>query len=221
MWDHSETPPTGRPVLPVVVGERFDATTTHWVSRGGWRTDRRKYALHLTMERAEPVRRTAAQVQQALAGVDVLDVVPERWLHLTMTSIGFVDETTPQQAERIAGPVFDAWRRLHEPQLATEALLVARESVRLTYQPSDWLAGLVALQRRLCDEVLGAREWMSFRPHTSLAYCHGEVPKPVLASALTELAPQLPPPGPVTPTLTLLELRREQPLYDWTVLQQA
>ena len=67
--------------------------TDHWWWwRPGWRPGRRLYAWHVTFAGLPAVRQLAAQAQARLAGLPGLDLVPARWLHLTMQGVGFTDE---------------------------------------------------------------------------------------------------------------------------------
>jgi hypothetical protein len=64
--------------------------TDHW----WWRPGRRRYAWHVTFADIPSVGRLAARARARarLAGLPGLDLVPARWLHLTMQDVGFTDE---------------------------------------------------------------------------------------------------------------------------------
>jgi hypothetical protein len=64
------------------------AVCCHWWWRPGWAPGRRMYTFHVTFEDQPAVQEPAAEARQRLAGLDGLDLVPGRWLHLTTQGVG-------------------------------------------------------------------------------------------------------------------------------------
>jgi hypothetical protein len=66
----------------------------HWWWRPGQRVGRRFYTVHATFAAVAEVQGMTAQARDRLAGIQYLDLIPGRWLHLTMQGIGFADEVS-------------------------------------------------------------------------------------------------------------------------------
>jgi hypothetical protein len=60
------------------------------------------YTWHVTFASHPEVSELAARVQGRLAGLPSLDLIPGRWLHLTMQGIGFTDEAPEADITLIA-----------------------------------------------------------------------------------------------------------------------
>ncbi|MEN8655137.1 2'-5' RNA ligase family protein [Streptomyces sp. 21So2-11] len=106
----------------------------HWWWRPGWKAGRRFYNWHLTFDEQPEVHRLAEQYRTALAPVGGLDLIPDRWLHLTMQGIGFLGDIDGQNlraiveaaTQRLAEvPAFGV--TLREPIVDPEAILVPME----------------------------------------------------------------------------------------------
>ncbi len=80
-----------------------DATEVHnhWYWRPGWRVGTRFYTWHITFEDQTEVVDLAAQYRDRLSRQPELDLIPPRWLHLTMQGIGFVDQVDAADVEAI------------------------------------------------------------------------------------------------------------------------
>lgn len=60
------------------------------------------YTWHVTFASHPEVSELAARVQTPLAALPGLDLIPGRWLHLTMQGIGFTDEVPEADIALIA-----------------------------------------------------------------------------------------------------------------------
>ena len=80
------------------------------------------YTWHVTLAAVPAVRELAASAQARLAGLDGIDLVPERWLHLTTQDVGFSDEITDADLAAITG--------------AASARLAAIEPIPVTIGPA-------------------------------------------------------------------------------------
>ena len=81
--------------------QHVDEGRNHWWWRPGWRAGRHFYACHLTPADQPELRRLVDTYQAALRDVPTVDLIPAQWLHLTMQGIGFTDEISSQEIERI------------------------------------------------------------------------------------------------------------------------
>jgi hypothetical protein len=66
----------------------------HRAWRPEWTPERPRLLWYLTFEDQPAVRDLAAPTSAALAETSA-DVIPPRWLHLTLCDIGFADEVDP------------------------------------------------------------------------------------------------------------------------------
>src|SRR5437016_5902737 len=74
----------------------------HWWQRPGRRPGRELYHWHILFHDQPKVRELAATVQERLAGLSGLDMVPMRWLHMTIFIAGFADEIPDGAVEAMA-----------------------------------------------------------------------------------------------------------------------
>ncbi|WP_410538121.1 2'-5' RNA ligase family protein [Streptomyces sp. KL2] len=150
----------------------------HWWWRPGWKPGRRFYTWHFTFRTATEVHRLADAYRRGLAEVAGLDLVPDRWLRLTMQGLGFMDEVPEQDARAIA----DAARRrlagvapfglrLHQPEITPEA-------IRWEAEPSEPPAAVRAAVRAaiadVWDDVPEPAD--GFAPHVTIAYSNSDGP---------------------------------------------
>lgn len=162
-------------------GDGVTHTRDHWAGRTHWAGGRRQLTFHLTFEDTGLAAATAP-LRAALEPLGGLDVVRGRWLHLTLTALGFADEVDPDAVSAVADEVFDGLGPTG--QLAFDTVLVGEEGVLLCPRPAAWLDAVVRTQRAAVDRHLGTREWAPFWPHTSLAYANARVPADSVVDAL-------------------------------------
>lgn len=206
--------------MQLVRGE-FERTASHWWWRPGWERGRRYLTVHLTFGVAPELVREAECYLPALSGRAGVDVVPVPWLHLTMTGIGFVDEMSPDALEEVALRVLgaDATPSSGVGPLVLDTLFLGREGLALTGPLPGWLAVMKAAQERAVGEVLGVeRPAAAFHPHVSLAYFDAEIDEPGLVAAVHEVG--LRDVEVRTPTLSVLELGRDEHVYTWRVIRE-
>ncbi|MEA4943536.1 MAG: hypothetical protein VB080_03770 [Propionicimonas sp.] len=196
----------------------FERTATHWWWRTGWNPETRYLTFHLTFGAELAVAEAAQRYVGVLGALGNVGPVPQAWLHLTMTGVGFAAEVPPEAVESLSERILvDAASRADgSPPLVFDTFFLGREGVSLTGPAPDWLTALKDEQVQAVDELLTPGDWAAFHPHVSLAYFAGEVDEAALLAGVAEagLADVV-----VTrPTLSLLELRREGHLYTWRVL---
>lgn len=177
--------------------------------------------FHLTMERADAVRGLARSVRPVLERFELVDPVPEPWLHLTMNGLGFAGEVPDDRLEAVADEVFALWSSLDDPVLRFTHLFVGLEGAMLVAERSDWLMALARAQRAAIDRLLGPREWGDFWPHASLCYFNGPMDPRPLVGALVPVLDAVPDGVDAAPALTLMRLGRGERVYTWEVLRRA
>jgi 2'-5' RNA ligase len=197
------------------------AVRNHWWWRPGWQTGRHFYACHLTLDDQPRLRELVSIYQQAIDDLPGLDLIPARWLHLTMQGIGFTDEISPAELDDVTGALARELSGIDPPTVNFQYLTVHPEAVYLKARPVEPLYALRAGMHRAVASVLGAnrftermpdREW--FTPHVSIAYVNTDGDAQPIAQALRARAPV-----PVSVTFakaSLLEFHRDGRMYEWT-----
>lgn len=192
----------------------------HWWWRPGWRAGRHLYACYPTFEDAPALHDLVTTYQRALAGQPHLDLIPPRWLHLTMTPIGFTDQVTPAQLAAVRTAIAEAVSTLPPVPLTFSRILVRPEAIYLPVEPAD---PVTALRARVTDAVAGAlgpaahtlpEHARGFRPHVSIAYHNADGPAAPLRTALAAV-----PTHPLTihlHELPILTYHRDHRRYEWT-----
>lgn len=190
----------------------------HWWWRPGWKIGRSFYTWHITFADQPEVGQLAADYAPVLAQLHMLDPVPPQWLHLTLQGIGFTDEITRTDVDRI---ISAARKRCAElaPFLATVGpARVDKETMQMPVRPLEPLADLRRSIRHAIGDVWGQgsvpEPENGFRPHVSLGYANTTGPAEPIAEALAAHEP-------LTATVTishvsLINLNRDNQAYEWT-----
>jgi len=193
----------------------------HWWWRPGWSVGRRFYTWHLTFDGQPDVQRLVGAYRDALAGLPGLDLIPDRWLHLTMQGIGFVDEVE----ERDVAAIVDAARvRLasvpaFEAQFGAPA--VTPEAVECFAEPTEPVAAVrSAIRAAIGDVLLEVPEAADgFRPHVSVAYSSSDGPAAPIRNTIAAL--QIPPATARITSAELIVLHRDRRMYEWQPFAQV
>lgn len=202
----------------------------HWWWRPGWRLGRRAYTFHITFEDDEAVvggddlRRLAAEYQMALANLPGLDLVPLRWLHLTMQNVGFTDEVADGDVAAVLAAAQKLCRQLEPFGLTFDEAEVRHEAVALRPVPAAPVSKLRGTLRSAIQSVLGAVEDApehanGFDPHISVAYSNREGASEPYIAAVAGLRP-------TTATIRVLAaklivLDRDERVYRWSTYGEA
>lgn len=204
--------------MEIVRGE-FEQTRSHWWWRPGWGPQTRYLTFHLTFGAEPALAEASGAVEGVLTSLDNMAPVPVTGLHLTMTGVGHAADVSDETVAALAVRVLDdaAARADGAAPLVLDTLFLGMEAIMLTGSCPDWLAALKREQERAVEDLLGAPgEWSTFQPHVSLAYFSGEVDEDALVAGLDGVG--LDDVVVTRPTLSLLELRREDHLYTWRSL---
>jgi hypothetical protein len=189
----------------------------HWWRRPGWPTGRSMYTWHVTFDGQPELHELVRSYQTALAPLPGLDLIPLRWLHLTMQGIAFTDEVTPQEIADIAEA---ARKRLATQQpvpLSVGPAFVDPEAILLQVSPAGALDLVRAGVRGAIADVLGAArvpEAEYWTPHISVAYSNSDGPAFPYAEALNTT--RRVPADMIVSAVQLIELSRDAHLYQWT-----
>lgn len=200
----------------------FEQMRNHWWWRPGWKVGRSFYAWHLTFDQAPDLHRLAEEFADVLS-VPGLDVVPVKWLHLTMQGVGFTDEVSTADADAIAEA---ARRRLTEVEpfeIVISPGVIEPEVVRTDVVPAESVAQVRSAIRAGIADVWGAdrvpESEAGFIPHVSLAYSTSDGPAaPIIASAYSV---RVKPARATISDAQMIVLNRDDRQYQWTTYAVA
>jgi hypothetical protein len=201
--------------------EHVEAVRNHWWWRPGWAPGRHFYACHLTFEDQPAVQQLLRDYQAALTRLRGLDLIPGRWLHLTMQGIGFTDQISEREIEAVTTALRDHFCTVTPPVVTFHRPAVWSDAITLPAEPASALRELRQGAYEVIQAVLGQDRMheppetiAQYRPHVSVAYINASGPAQPIVSAL-----QRPRPGPVTTALdsaSVLTFNRDNRMYEWT-----
>ncbi|HUC23864.1 MAG TPA: 2'-5' RNA ligase family protein [Streptosporangiaceae bacterium] len=193
----------------------------HWWWRPGWTTGRHYYACHLTLDDQPQLRELIARYQQAIEDRPGLDLIPPRWLHITMQGIGFTDEISAAELDSLTDALTQELSKIDPPMVSFRSLTVDPEAIYLKAHPADALYPLRARMSRAVVSAIGANSSAGnmpapreFNPHVSIAYVNADGQAQPIAEALQAVTATT-----VTVTIrkaSLLEFHRDHRMYEWT-----
>jgi 2'-5' RNA ligase superfamily len=194
-----------------------DHMRNHWWWRPGWRVGRRMYTWHITFDDQSSLHELVRAYQAALTSLDGLDLVPIRWLHLTMQGVAFTDEISWQEVADIIEAARARLATLHSVSLLAgpafvdpEAIMAELPSANALYPVRESIRAAIAEVRGVAN-VPEAEQW---NPHISLAYSSSDGLAAPYLKALQTVAHS---PADLTITAVhLIELSRDTHLYQWT-----
>src|SRR6266487_3788270 len=118
-----------------------DRMRDQWWWRPGWRPGRRFYTWHLTFDQASAQGSYALEElvedYQAHLAVPGLDLVPVQWLHLTMQGLGFTDEISESDVQRIVTAAAVRCGDVAPATLALGPATVDPEGIMLRVSPAE------------------------------------------------------------------------------------
>ncbi|MFF3867125.1 2'-5' RNA ligase family protein [Micromonospora sp. NPDC001898] len=144
----------------------------HWYWRPGWHPGRHFYTWHLTFQHQAALHDHVIDLQQQLALLPGLDLVPLDGLHLTTQGVGFTDEVSDSDLQAMIAEARYRCGRLPPLQLSLGPVDPDAEGIGLLVRP--WAA-----VERVRDAVRAsiAAVWPvvpepadGFRPHITIAY---------------------------------------------------
>jgi 2'-5' RNA ligase len=144
----------------------------HWTwYRPEWTGGRERLLWYLTFEERPEVGARAAEAEAAL-GACALDVVPTRWLHLTLADVGFADTVDPAAFRAMGADVRQALAQHPQVELSLGPVALMTDAVVLVAQPPRQVAELREVVREAAEAhgmPLADLE-DGFWPHVTLGY---------------------------------------------------
>ncbi|WP_327434762.1 2'-5' RNA ligase family protein [Streptomyces sp. NBC_01236] len=188
----------------------------HWWWRPGWSVGRRFYTWHLTFEGQDDVHRLAAEYRSALAPLgDLVTLIPDRWLHLTMQGIGFVGEAKEADVQEIVRAAREQLAAVPAFDVQIGPAVVDPEAILLRVHPDGPVRQIRDGIRSAIGDVLGEvpERAEGFTPHVSVAYSAGDGPAEPVAQALVDLDPTAA--RARISSAELIVLHRDHQMYEW------
>lgn len=195
----------------------------HWWWRPGWSAGTRWYTWHLTFEDQPRFHDLVARHQQALAGHRGVDLVPRRWLHLTMQGQGDATTVPDDHRAAVAGAVRGRLARLAPPTVTFGRPVVRPEAIALPALPPAEVVAIRDAVRAGIAEVTGAEDVpenaTGFQPHVTIAYSNRVQP----AGPIVELidAVEVEPIEILLDAVQLIELHRDHRMYEWRAVEEV
>ncbi|MFK0181699.1 2'-5' RNA ligase family protein [Streptomyces xanthochromogenes] len=192
-----------------------DRMRNHWYWRPGWNVGRRFYTWHLTFEEQPDVHRFAAAYREALAPVDGLDLIPDRWLHLTMQGIGFVGEIAPSDVRAVADAATKRLAQVPAFDAAFSTPIVDPEAILVPIHPAAPVRAVRDAIRAAIGEILPEvpESAADFTPHVSIGYSNATGPTQPFDTALR--AAKVAPAHVRITHAELIVIHRDNRMYEW------
>jgi 2'-5' RNA ligase len=207
--------------MTTAANERARSVRNHWWWRPGWRAGRHFYACHLTLDDQPQLRDLIRRYQDALAHFGNLDLIPPRWLHLTMQGIGFVDEVSPDELTAVTKRITDRLRDVPVPVVTFDQPTVGQDAVYLKAQPAEPIYDVRLATYQAIASALGPGQLHEARPtreqytpHVSAAYVNSDGPAQPIFDALASV--QAPSVTTTFRTASILTFHRDHQMYEWT-----
>ncbi len=203
-------------------GVHTTAVRDHWWWRPGWREGRYFYACHLPLGHESELLGLVRDYREALSDQPGLDLIPDKWLHLTVQGIGFTDEIGDGELRAIMTDVRRRLGELEPVSLTVASAVVSDEAIVLPVDPSSGVAALKETVHVAVERVLGDRLGSTgrpYRPHVSIAYVNVDGPAQPYVEAVESV-----PARPTTLTIRsvpLLSMHRDHRMYEWDIVGVA
>jgi 2'-5' RNA ligase len=190
----------------------------HWWWRPGWRVGRSFYTWHITFAEQAEAARLVADYAPVLAELPMLDPVPLRWLHLTMQGVGFTDEVSRSDVDRIVSAAQKRCAELEPFTVTIGPAHVDPETIQMPVRPVESLTTVRQAIRDAIGDVWGhdnvPEQAEGWRPHVSLSYSNAAgLAEPVATSlaAHGEYSAQV-----TVDAVSLIDLNRDHKAYEWS-----
>ena len=152
-------------------------TRDHWWWRPGWRKGRSFYTWHITFPSSDPIRQIVSSYAPIISGISTLDPVEFDGIHLTLQGIGFTDEVSRVDIERIVASTLPRCAQLEPIKARLDEPRIDEEALHMNVHPVEQIAHVKLTLRNGIGDVRGHRNipesMEDFRPHITLAYSNG------------------------------------------------
>jgi 2'-5' RNA ligase len=181
------------------------------------------YACHIIFENQPDVQRLAAFYQAPLRKFPGLDLIPPPWLHLTMQGIGFTDEVSGGEINRITAGISGRLASITPPVVTFIRPTVQSDAIYMPAAPAAALDEVRGNTHEAIKEVLGperspdmnfTQALQKYKPHVSIAYVNRDGSALPYIEALRGISHD-----PVRLSIravSILAFHRDNRMYEWT-----
>ncbi|MGW5050169.1 2'-5' RNA ligase family protein [Actinokineospora sp. NPDC004072] len=192
----------------------------HWWWRPGWKVGRSFYTWHFTFESKPNAHALVDHYRPLLDRFGQLDQVGVEGLHLTVQGLGFVDEVSRNEVDRIVEEVRPVLANLQPISVTVGPAHADSETVQMPVVPLEQLAAVRVAVRKAIAQVWGPENVPEkadgFRPHVTLAYSNSAWPATELVRALNDY-PSMSVDLEID-AISLIDLNRDAKRYEWAEL---
>jgi hypothetical protein len=176
------------------------------------------YTWHVTFADVPAVQELAASAQARLGGLDGIDLVPGRWLHLTTQDVGFTDEITDADLAAITGAASARLAAIEPIPVTIGPARVASEGILCWVTPDNALTPMRDSIRAAIADVRGPQrvpDGPAWAPHVSIAYSSADGPADLFEAALDgeDAIAAI-----TVDAVKLIRLGRDRRVYEWETL---
>jgi 2'-5' RNA ligase len=193
----------------------------HWWWRPGWHIGTRFYAWHITFDGASRLSQLADFWQDRLRAFDYLDLIPRRWLHLTMQGLGMVQDVPDETREQIVAAVRQRLTELAPDRVTFHRPAVRTEAIAMPAYPTSVVDAIRRAIRAGMADVIGTgsvpEQADGFQPHVSLAYVNRNHSAAAVINAIESVTEPHAANIDVT-RAALIEMHRDKHMYEWRTI---
>lgn len=163
----------------------------------------------------------AAEYRAVLAPVGGLDLIPDRWLHLTMQGIGFVGEVEQAVISEIAMAARERLVAVPGFEVELSRPVVDPEAILVPMKPDAPVRAVRDAIRAAIGDVLPEvpEKAAGFRPHVSIGYSNATGPLAPYEAAID--AAQVAPAAARITHADLIVINRDHHMYEWENVAQV
>jgi 2'-5' RNA ligase len=193
------------------------ALAGHWSWRPDWTAEHRVWWWYATFEHDAAVHRLATAARRSLRPDAPVDLVPTRWLHLTLAEVGHASAVPRPLAYEAARSASDRVAGLAPLKVRVGPVITMSGAIVLRVQSLGLQDVHDALVASLPDDLPCRPVQRSFDPHVTIAYVARDCRRSDVlepddpARALTDVSVET-----TLDHLTLAEVVRDRGHYRWT-----
>jgi 2'-5' RNA ligase len=195
----------------------------HWWWRPGWQVGTRFYTWHITFDGQTELHRLVDTYQAELARHPGLDLIPRRWLHLTMQGVGHTADITTDQINNLLSAAQARLTALDPVTVQFHHPVIRPEAIVLPALPPAEVDRIRVAVRASIADALGPDSVPDpadgFQPHVTLAYSSSSQSANTIESAIDSISSE-----PVEVSISsasLIELHRDDRMYEWHTIAEV
>jgi 2'-5' RNA ligase len=193
-------------------------TRDHWWWRPGWREGRSFFTWHITFPGHGLISQIVSKFAEAARRLDTLDLVSVDGIHLTVQGVGFTDEVSAEDLERICEAARSRCSDVPPIRANLGPPRVDEETVQMDVGPSSEILHLRRRIRSGIGDVWGPanvpESMDGFRPHITLAYSNGIARIDKINSVIGDLTAASS--SVQISSVSLIRLNRDRKRYEWS-----